>query len=534
MASPSEDYQPTEAGPHHRRWERTYLAEGLDGVTETRTNAYVQVGTGLNRMDDTGAWVAAEAKFELIDSAAVARTTAHQVVIKGPADTVPVDVLTPDGQRLTSRVLGLGYYSPKTGQSILLAEPRPVDGHLIGQNEVLFENAFDGGFRADLRYTVTLAGLEQDVVLMEQPPLPEDAGIADDEEMRLEVITEFLAAPKPVITNQTLGPARHGNTGLTEPEFVDHTLSFGQMQMGIGAALDFDRPGPEALVPVAPIQKRWETIDERNILFEAADLATVTPFLKQLPARGGASLRKPERQVRIASRTGLVPATRAPRRSQLFAGTGSGARSGFVMDFLLVNASQTNFTFKGDTTYHISSALELFETTTLEGGAVIKYSRDAPGNPVWVKVRGPFLCRTSSYRPAVFTGFDDDSVGEIISGSNGNPTGYYAAYPIWFYGSGANMTLEHVRMHNCWVAASFYWYTGHRLRHIQAIDCGYMTLAYGCDLKVHNALAHRLESHITYAYGSPVEVQHLTAHRVGNMLRSDTLSGVAVRSKAGA
>ena len=45
-----------------------------------------------------------------------------------------MDLLTPDGKRLSSRVLGISYYSPDTGESVMIAEVRPVEGKLVGPN----------------------------------------------------------------------------------------------------------------------------------------------------------------------------------------------------------------------------------------------------------------------------------------------------------------------------------------------------------------------------------------------------------------
>jgi hypothetical protein len=38
---------------------------------------------------------------------------------------------------------------------------------------ILFPDAFDTGLKASLRYTYTLAGFEQDVILLEDPGPPE-------------------------------------------------------------------------------------------------------------------------------------------------------------------------------------------------------------------------------------------------------------------------------------------------------------------------------------------------------------------------
>ena len=45
-------YRPMEFGPHHRVYQK--LTEGTDelGFTTVRTNAYTQIGSGFNRLDE--------------------------------------------------------------------------------------------------------------------------------------------------------------------------------------------------------------------------------------------------------------------------------------------------------------------------------------------------------------------------------------------------------------------------------------------------------------------------------------------------
>jgi hypothetical protein len=91
------------------------------------------------------------------------------------------------------------------------------------------------------------------------------------------------------------------------------------------------------------------------------------------------------------------------------------------MDYIAVNSSLTNFTFQGDTTYYVTGAGLLFGTTKFEGGAVVKYT-----NNCYLRLFGPADCDTSPYRPVVFTSKDDNSVGQTINGSTGNPTNFCA------------------------------------------------------------------------------------------------------------
>jgi len=84
--------------------------------------------------------------------------------------------------------------------------------------------------------------------------------------------------------------------------------------------------------------------------------------------------------------------------------------------YVPLKGSLTNYMFKGDTTYYVNSTVQLYGTTTIEGGTVIKFSTNGSLN-----VLGPLVCETGPYHPAVLTSKDDDSVGLMIDHSSGNP-----------------------------------------------------------------------------------------------------------------
>src|SRR5207245_818261 len=61
-------------------------------------------------------------------------------------------------------------------------------------------------------------------------------------------------------------------------------------------------------------------------------------------------------------------------------------------------------------------------TTVLEGGCVIKNTNGSGAASTRIALLGPLDCRSSPYKPCIFTGKDDNSVGQTIPGSSGNPT----------------------------------------------------------------------------------------------------------------
>src|SRR5439155_18165367 len=97
-------------------------------------------------------------------------------------------------------------------------------------NVIVYPDAFTD-IKADLRYTYTIYGLEQDIVLLERPETPDTFGL-DPKTTRLEVVTEFDQALEPkadtiFIKGETDPQLRQL---MNEPDFVDQALDFGPMQ----------------------------------------------------------------------------------------------------------------------------------------------------------------------------------------------------------------------------------------------------------------------------------------------------------------
>src|SRR5439155_12920037 len=113
--------------------------------------------------------------------------------------------------------------------------------------------------------------------------------------------------------------------------------------------------------------------------------------------------------------------------------------NGFVLDYLTLNTGLTNYTFQGNSTYFISGVVNLSGVTTFEGGSAIKLDTSAtPG--LWIL--GSVNCQATAYRPVVLTGKDDDTIGEVITGSTGSPTpDSYGDYAINIYDTASGDTI---------------------------------------------------------------------------------------------
>ena len=298
----------------------------------------------------------------------------------------------------------------------MIAEVKDCMGTVAG-NQVLYEDAFTD-VHMDVRYTYRRSGIEQDVILRERPPLPAEFGL-DPRTTRLQVCTEFLSPPKPVTRLERRGRADGS-------EAVDENLDFGVMGMGRGKAFRLNRRGPYEDVPV---QKSFRKLEGRDFLIEEVPLPTVADELEQLPAPEGASRLGGTNMVKrmAAMRLRLPPAPQTARLGTappMLAAQWTLPAQGFVMDYNCELKGDTNtVTLQGDTTYFVSGQYNVSGPLTIEGGAVIKYTNNAAVYAdAFIAANGGVVCQTSPYRMAVFTSQDDDSVGEFVPGSTGNPT----------------------------------------------------------------------------------------------------------------
>ena len=161
---------------------------------------YTEMADGLCYQDpQDGTWKDSVELIEIIDAdgTAVARLGQQRVTFSPNANTPggAIDLLTPDGKRLVSKVLGVVLYDAASGQSTLISELKDSVGKLVSSNQIIYEDAFDGdGLIADLRYTWRKGSFEQDLILRQLPRdfSPKAWGM-DPATSRIEIWTEFFA-----------------------------------------------------------------------------------------------------------------------------------------------------------------------------------------------------------------------------------------------------------------------------------------------------------------------------------------------------
>jgi hypothetical protein len=433
----SNPYTITKQDGNSCEWEQTVYETNAAGMYETNAagevmseiDRYIELATGLNYFSN-GQWIESQEEIDALpQGGAEAIQGQHQAYWPGDIYNGQIELVTPGGVKLFSRPVGLSYDDGTN--TVMIAALTNSTGVLVSSNQVVYPNAF-AGCTADLMYTYTKAGFEQDVILKEQPPSPASLGCNPDT-TRIQVLTEFFDPPQPAVTSATV-PTDAGN-------LTDDQLDFGTMLMGHGRAflLGTNAPGVQ-------VSKQWLLLDGRQFLVEEVPVADMAEALESLPLPATQTsstttahsiprhlILPPQRMARV------VPAV---KRIQL--AKAALPVKGFVLDYQTINSSLTNYTFQNDTTYYISGAVDLFGlNNTFEGGAVLKY---ASGAMVEIMSGSQFNWQAGAYRPVILTAKDDNTAGQTISGSTGSPTGYYAEEALNFSGVSSNSTLSGFRI----------------------------------------------------------------------------------------
>ncbi len=451
-------YVVKEKGAHYRKLEKVQSTTNAVGQTHVITNSYFELATGMHRSQN-GQLVAASPSIQVLPLlGAVAQNTRHQVSFASlvGALTGTVHMQTPDGKQLVSSPLCISYYDTVSQQSVTIADLKPlISGVLFPPDRLVYANCFTD-FKADIEYKNRLSGLEQNLVFQEQPPAPSTFGLSNATTM-IELWTEFFDPPTP--TKRSIE-----KDGRTDDVIVD----FGEMKIVRGKSF-MAHDNTKSVV----VSKQWTTINGRDFLIEQIPYAAIKPFLDTLPVHPQAGLLNTDTVRHVASTERVVP--KSPMAAMSLLGdsvevaTVPRGNEGFVLDYEMVGMS-SDVTFKGDSTYYVSDAAYLWGTNILEGGAVIKFNPDSYSQIV---VLDDLKCQTSPYRPAFFTSRNDNSVGEIIPGSTGNPsTNYY--YPGLGFANFDHVVinLDYCRFRYSGSPLEFdNWPTINRVRHCQFLNC---------------------------------------------------------------
>jgi len=426
-----------ESGPNHRRL-RLAGANGSE-------RGLVQLQTGLNYLDDNREWQPTDTTFALIPGGARAWKGQHKVSLAATPNTLAaVQMRLPDGRLLSSHVHGLAYTDTASGRSVLIAAVKDAQGFQVEPNQILYVDAFDN-VSADLAYTYTTAGFEQDVIVRESLPAPEDFGLPS-ETTQLEVWTEFEKAIQPTRVSRSQRQ-RQPDASLLDLSPEDE-LDFGSMRITPGRSFRLqDREESLAL-----IGKHWvEAEPGRSFLVEAVQVREISDELRELPVRGGQSqlrARPTERLQALRALPRKANRIKELQASILQPSKNSVAmdwnqRPGVVLDYFVRNGSYSNYVFYAQDTTVITGPVYLTGTTTFEPGTDIKFT--ASGGAV-VDITGTVNWLAEPFAPVILTASDDSSLGGHYASSTGNPTTqYYSTTGLRFNGN-APAVIQHLRV----------------------------------------------------------------------------------------
>lgn len=498
-----------ERGPHHR-------------VVHNAVGVCTELATGLHYLEH-GQWRETREEFEIVDGRAVARQGPHRASLAANLHSPgAITLISPAGERFRSHLLGLAYTDAATGRSVLIASVQDCRGAILAPNQVVYERALTGDCEADVRFTYTRRGFEQDVILRQAPPSPAEWGL-DPHSTRLEVFTEFIELPahrrSQIVLRREVDRARAAR--MAEPDLIDQQLEFRDLRFGPGLAFSIDSFPPfEARAGAAvPTGKSLETIDGRTFLIEKVDFGSLRPMLSTLPA---ATAQARPRDGKSFSRSAVARVLSPPPNEGSTARWADRqlaqdlarrlARPGLVLDYLAFTDSLTNWCFRSDTTYLISDLVDLHGITVLEG-TVLKF---APGASL--QIWGTLDCQTSAHRPAIFTARDDHSVGQALSFARG-PGGLYAAHAIAFKGLARRESLHHVAVRHAQVAIAVDPQIQLDLSHLQVTRSG-VGIAWqrGAEVTCRNFLGVDLNAAFQSSEGAaPLRGEHGTLHRIDRL-----------------
>jgi hypothetical protein len=501
------DYTVVARAANSRVWAAVVSETNNAGQVITVTNrAYTEIGANLCVKSATGEWSDSEDSLAIAADGANSANSPLAVHFAGNANAEggTVRLTAPDGKLFESKVFGMSYYDPALGTNVLIAPLQSSQGTLVGNNHILYQNAFEG-VNADLWYTYTISGLTQDIVLHDCPPSPADYGL-NPQTTRLQVFTEWFNPPSPrQITAE--------DDGITHDAFLD----FGNMYMGPGAALFTQGQADPVPVESGAIYKHWGKVSGRDMLVEEIRYPMIANLLQTLPlhvsagkAGHGSVYESIAAIPPLRSKTGdaepgtpVQVAKNVPRQP------------GLVLDYTLLG-SITNFTFQCDTVYLLSNNVTMSGSNTIfEGGTVLKYASNAT-----LTVNSPVTWLAGSYRPVVLTGQKDTFVGSTCGG-NGQGTNYYANTALYYNASmaGTNLVLQHLRVMNARTGVAISGGSNHVLSHVQMVNCGNGLATTNTTFSLWNALMCNVMTNFA-GTNSTGDVEHLTVD-TANLLNTD-------------
>ncbi|HWX20795.1 MAG TPA: LamG-like jellyroll fold domain-containing protein [Candidatus Binatia bacterium] len=404
------------------------VTNATTGAITTKTHRYVQVGAGLNYLDDSGQYNESKDLIELMpDGSAAAIRGPTKVHFDPNINTAgAVSITTRSNRVFKTHILGLYWYSPVTGNRSLISLTRDSMGELLPPNQIVYRSAF-ASVRGSIRFTCTRAGLESDIVLEQNLSLPD--GFSPDS-ARLEVWHEYIGAPTPARTPKVLQAVTDPvlRSTMVEPDLTDDTLDFGDLWLPLGCGFSSSAtPNPAqpnaatqirvpnlALDPgKIPVAKHWVEVNQRSLLIESVPWSAIRTQLSSLPQASNA---KPA-TLKGKALAKLLPPPPARRKQTPTGKAIKLARvpynpTGVLLDYIAVSGNG-DYTFDTGNTYFVHMGY-FGGTVTLQPNCVIKEDGSS------LLMYGTVVCNGTYDSPSIVTTKDDDLFGESLP--DGSPT----------------------------------------------------------------------------------------------------------------
>ena len=443
--------------------QRTQQAiDPLTGLLTNQTVTVVQVGTGLNFQDASGAWQQSLADMALTTNGGAAAAEGPLKVQLSPAglnDDNALTVSTPSGLVLSARVLGVYLYDSQSGQSRLLAAPSSsAVAEQLSPNQVIYRSAFNSDtLQADLRYTYTPAGFESDVILTRQPKLsPQDCGFNPDTTL-LQVHHQWRNAPTPADLRQiTVG---QGTAALPDQFITLGDVFFppGRASLTDGSSANTNAPAqlsgasPQNAGTSVPVGKEWQSATGpgySDLLIESVSWSSIATNLASLPLMAQAGGPPSECYYASAAGEGFIwPAT-------------PGDAPGLVLDYIVLYGGYANYEFQACafpsyTEYYIdgNSGSPYFSgTVTFDANCVVGFT-----NSAGLTLYGSVVCNGTQASPSVLTSTGDLQYGQLgvitTCGFGGCAYRGTAGTALYFdYATPANINLSGLVIRNATTA----------------------------------------------------------------------------------
>lgn len=191
-------------------------------------------------------WEPSDPSFDLTSDAFVANHVQDPVHLNANLNTVgAVTTTLRDGTKVSSTPVCIGLYDPGSGRFAVVSTITNCVGTLVGTNQVLYRNAFQGGACASVIYTLKRGSFAQDVVITGRLD-PLDYGFPTNSQ--IQIWTEFYNSPRPNIMKRPLYVEKDPKVRQQKasPDFMDEVLTFGDSEeLTFGTGKAFTPPTPK-------------------------------------------------------------------------------------------------------------------------------------------------------------------------------------------------------------------------------------------------------------------------------------------------